>query len=164
MKNTELLHTQRNAEQLEDKQVSGKLIDVEHIEGTPWTLVTINQEGDNEECFLAIGNARLTEKGTHEEMMKKIYERDWNLLFQMTAYLADRISSDDIKDLGEWENGEKERYTKEKEVKATEQLNLKTQKKSSPRQGRPTYGPTVVYTTKGDRFYFGKKGKNVITN
>lgn len=120
MKNMELLHTQGNAEQPDDKQNSGKLIDVENIEGTPWTLVTINQEGDNEECFLAIGNARLTEKGTHEEMMKKIYERDWNLMFQMVAYLADRISSDDIKDLGEWDTGEKEYYKKEKDVKATE--------------------------------------------
>lgn len=121
MKNTELLQEQSNAEQQVDRQNSGKLIDIEEVERTPFTIVTVNESEGEPQSFIAIGRNRLTEKQSYEACKKQIDERGWELTMQTMVYLVDRMFRE-IKELGdEWTGvASKEVYEKEKEEKATE--------------------------------------------
>lgn len=104
--------TLENAEQKEDRQESGKLIDVEHIEGTPFTIVTISEPEADEQSFIAIGNSRLTEKMSYEKCKMLITDHNWELTLQMMVFIMDRMWEDYQTGLKIGSYGEKEYYGK----------------------------------------------------
>lgn len=94
-KQSELLHTQQNAEEQEN---NSNLCEIKKMEGTPFTIVRKNDEGEFN-SFIAIGNNRLTGMMTDEECERMIEEKDWNLLVQMTVYVASKLQEENHKQI-----------------------------------------------------------------
>ena len=81
-KHGELLSTQNNVEEIPNNG-SSRRTGVEHVEGTPFKLVTV-EEGS----FLAIGTYRLHEpRETKEEALKYMDENKWDLILHMILIL-----------------------------------------------------------------------------
>ena len=73
-----------NVPEQEAKQDYGRNLKTERIEWTPFTLVYDNHRPSNENCFLAIGEHRITEWKCQEELEIMITNRDWMLLANTT--------------------------------------------------------------------------------
>ena len=69
----EELNIQTNAEKQNNS--NSTLVEIDNIEGTPFKMVT-TEEGS----FAAYGNNRITDYMDKEELIKKIEQKDWNLL------------------------------------------------------------------------------------
>ena len=74
-KNQDILNTQLNVEK-ENNLNSGKLVEIEDIEDTPFKLVT-TESGS----FIGYGNNRLTEiMPSRTECIEILEKKDWNFL------------------------------------------------------------------------------------
>ena len=82
--NQEQSTTCTNVPEQEAKQDYGRNLITERIEETPFTLVRDNHRPSNENCFLAMGEHRITEWKCQEELEKMIANRDWTLLANTT--------------------------------------------------------------------------------
>ncbi len=84
------LHTNVNGT---DKEDSGKeLVKRESIEDSPFEVVTVNGES-----FGAMGEYRLTERGTAEEIKEQLTKITWNRIVQCIMILEE-IRNKQIKD------------------------------------------------------------------
>jgi len=93
--NTEALYNgQQNVQEQESKADSGKLVQIEKVEGTPFTVVTIEGSAEVNDTFIAVGNERLTDLGDYEEMKRKIEERDWELIVQLQVFIANKVNEE----------------------------------------------------------------------
>ena len=89
---TELLATQSESTMDAEKtkqnnSTSYELIKVRHIQGTPFTIVKVEE---NQSWFIAMGNARLTEyKDTVKECEEMIENKSWELTMAMCGRIAE---------------------------------------------------------------------------
>ena len=87
-----LLPTQENVQEQEANTKSGKLVNVERIEGTPFNVVTLGEDEGNEmRNFVAIGNKRITELMTNEEAKELIEFRNWDIIVQLIVVVAEEL-------------------------------------------------------------------------
>lgn len=75
VKHTELLDTQLNAGDEPNKETYSRIINTESVEGSPFTLVTIEAG-----TFVALGNRRCTEPMEEEEAKQIITSGSWELI------------------------------------------------------------------------------------
>lgn len=88
----EQLGSTMNAEERANSfQPSERLVEREQIQGTPFTMINIENKG----WFLTMGNARITEQGqyTKEEILKKVEEKDWDIISIMCTAIAMQFDS-----------------------------------------------------------------------
>lgn len=83
-----------NAQEKENSSNSSdKIVEREHIENTPFTIITLEKGS-----FIAIGNKRVTEYTTKQECKNLIFERDWdliaNMVMAMYATMTEMINKD----------------------------------------------------------------------
>lgn len=91
-KQSELLHTQLNADEQENSfNYGNRLINVKQVEGTPFKIVTKADEEEGKNSFIAIGQNRLTELQSYGKCKMIIQERSWELIMQMIVYIVDKV-------------------------------------------------------------------------
>lgn len=95
-----LSNGQTNAPETENKLLSGNIKETNRIDGTPFTIVTT----DNNKCFIAIGNNRVSEIMKHKEAFNMIDNKEWELITNTINVLADHITKDRIKLINAEEN------------------------------------------------------------
>ena len=66
-----------NVQGQEAKQDYGRNLETSRIDGTPFTLVIDNHRKVDENCFLAMGEHRITEWSSHDNLQKMIETKDW---------------------------------------------------------------------------------------
>lgn len=93
-KHTESEQLQTYALEKENKSKYGKTVETEPIEGTPFTIITID-EGEGEvkiqECFIAIGNKRITERQSYIKCLEQIQQRDWKLITSLITVIVEAV-------------------------------------------------------------------------
>lgn len=83
----ELLQSQTNVEESQDKEKSSELVQREKVEGTPFDLINVEDKG----WFLALGKYRMTEPGLDREVLRKIVaDKDWMLILDTIAILTEK--------------------------------------------------------------------------
>lgn len=85
--NGELLGLQTNAQEQVSNYKSGELVQREHVEGTPFQIITIEQGS-----FLAVGNKRVTDYTTKEECKRMIEEKGWDLICTVVTIIAEHVA------------------------------------------------------------------------
>lgn len=84
----ELLQSQTNVDEFQDKPNSSNLVIREEIKGTPFHLINYNNEG----WFVALGKYRMTETGKDkEELIKMVENKDWTLILDTIAVLTENV-------------------------------------------------------------------------
>ena len=69
-----------------DKPKSSELVKIKNVEGTPFTIVTV--ESTNKK-FVAMGQARMSEyKDTMEECEEMINNKSWELIMAMVGRIS----------------------------------------------------------------------------
>lgn len=80
-----------NTEQGDEENEQRKMFEVEKIEGTPFNIVTMNEEEEEFNSFLAIGNSRISEKASKGKLKMRVVDKDWELLTQVIVHLAKKV-------------------------------------------------------------------------
>lgn len=73
--------TQMNVKEVDNKE-SSELINREKVKDSPFDIITINDES-----FGVMGDYRITEKGTRDEIKKELEKITWNRLIQVIMIL-----------------------------------------------------------------------------
>lgn len=111
-KQSEQLNIQENVENNHNKQSS--LIEREKIEGTPFTLITLN-----EEYFMVMGDYKVTETTkTKEEQIQKLESEKWLLIMHICIVALERMKK--VTDEFEKDKEKDIKYTNERNVPVTE--------------------------------------------
>ena len=73
-----------NVQGQEAKQDYGRNLETTRIDGTPFTMVIDNHRNVEENCFLAMGEHRITEWNSHDKLQTMIETKDWTLIANST--------------------------------------------------------------------------------
>lgn len=76
-------------ELLGDREDYGTDIEKIPITGTPFHIVRIDNNKDD--AFIAIGDARITERGNEEELAEQIAAKDWKLIVSTIILITERV-------------------------------------------------------------------------
>lgn len=83
----------------EYKEDSSTINNIENnIAGSPFSIVTTNKEEENK-CFIALGNRRLSEFMPYEICDEMIQNKDWTLITQLCLHMLEH--QEDIKKITE---------------------------------------------------------------
>ena len=82
--NQEQSTTCTNVQEQEAKQDYGRNLETSRIDGTPFTMVIDNHRNVEENCFLAMGEHRITEWNSHENLQTMIETKDWTPIANST--------------------------------------------------------------------------------
>ena len=82
--NQEQSTTCTNVQGQEAKQDYGRNLATSRIDGTPFTMVIDNHRNVEENCFLAMGEHRITEWNSHDNLQTMIETKDWTLIANST--------------------------------------------------------------------------------
>lgn len=72
----------------ESKEHSSTIKNIERYEETPFGIVETNEETENN-CFVALGNKRVSQLQTKEECERMIDEKDWTLITQLSMHIME---------------------------------------------------------------------------
>lgn len=87
-KHSELLQSQMNVKEMDNKN-SSKLIEREHIPGTPFHVIGMKDKG----WFLIMGNYKITEDyATKDEAINQLAESHWNIILNLTSIAVETIN------------------------------------------------------------------------
>lgn len=86
----ELEQSHTNAQSQEDKSESGELVKFEHVEDTPFTIVERTEIKDEKNCFLAIGQSRVTTYETREKINELLEKPTWRLITDMVVDMVNK--------------------------------------------------------------------------
>lgn len=78
----------------ENRENSGELITVERVEGTPFSIIIVQEWRGEDNAFIALGHNRLSERMTVKEAREKIEKHDWKLITQVVAFIADKMKAE----------------------------------------------------------------------
>lgn len=113
-------NTQDSANETHSKGSS--LVNIEPIEGSPFTLITdrtqYNEETDKgNRCFIAVGNHRITEAyETEEEAMEQFVIQPWNMTVTLITIVMEKLI--ELKELNKkYETAVHIEATPDKEIK-----------------------------------------------
>lgn len=96
MKNTESQPTGTNVEEIDNKNLNYELIEKTDISKTPFELVTIRREEQEEKSFIAWGKFRLTEETNKEELIErigKLQNTDWDMVMILSTCIGMNINN-----------------------------------------------------------------------
>lgn len=84
----ELLQLQTSVEEEQSREGSSEeIIQRETVEGTPFQVINLNNEG----WFLALGKYRMTEpQENKQELIDRVKNKDWNVILDTIAILTMR--------------------------------------------------------------------------
>jgi hypothetical protein len=88
--NTTTESTQNYALDKENKSESGKMVKIENVEGTPFTIVTVETE-DKNNSFIAIGTSRITKLAPAIQAKNAITKKDWGLIVSLVTIVTERV-------------------------------------------------------------------------
>lgn len=80
--------SQTSAQEKENNNSSSKLIEREHIKGTPFQIITLEQGS-----FIALGNRRLNEYTSKERCMEMIECQEWELLMNVIVSMYEIMTA-----------------------------------------------------------------------
>lgn len=80
-----------NAQEKENNSTYGKMLNVIQIEGTPFTMVTIETNGKPENTFLSIGTSRITKLMLPAQARKLVKDKDWNITVSLITIVTERV-------------------------------------------------------------------------
>lgn len=83
---TPLEHGHTSAQEQENKLQSGKILEIKPVEGTPFSIVVIEQG-----TFISLGNQRISQIMKEEESKLQIYRKDWNLIISLIVMITERV-------------------------------------------------------------------------
>lgn len=82
-------NTQTSAQPVENNNDSGKIIDGNLIEGTPFSIIKIDMNGI-QKSFLAIGQQRITDfTENRSQLWSRVKQRDWELIMQLCITISE---------------------------------------------------------------------------
>lgn len=88
LQNSELLQLQTNAQEQENSKDSGKIIEREKVEGTPFELIKVDEKG----WFLAMGKHRFTEPVENkEEILKSLEGVPWDYVMNVIMVVVEYV-------------------------------------------------------------------------
>lgn len=78
---------------MENKLESGEILKTHEIEGTPFRIVELLQTENTglKNCFIAVGNKRITELNEYNVLAEKIYEKDWDILVSLSVIISEGV-------------------------------------------------------------------------
>lgn len=88
----EIKRSQEFAPMKENSEKSSSIVKIEQHEETPFGIVETDKEGEFN-CFVAIGNKRLTPMMTREECERMIDLRDWTLITQLIMHIQENAET-----------------------------------------------------------------------
>lgn len=96
LKQQELLNTQLNAQETENK--SNSICETRKIAESPFTIVKRNDlEEDEFNCFIAVGDSRLSGMMTEEECERIVAEKTWSMITQLIVLVTERVIKENLK-------------------------------------------------------------------
>lgn len=88
LQHSEQLKLQTNAQEQENNNPYSKIVEKEHVEGTPFDIVNVQEKG----WFLAMGQHRLTEPITNKNaLLQSIDNLPWDILMNMVMIAAEYV-------------------------------------------------------------------------
>lgn len=88
MKNTQQLNTQNGVEENQNKETSSQIVERIEVNETPFIIIGNEESG----YFVTWGKFKITKKyNTKEEAKEKIYERDYELLMNISSLITHSI-------------------------------------------------------------------------
>lgn len=64
------------------------IIEIDKIEDTPFSIVKTD---DEEKCFIAVGNKRISELMSEGKAKMRIADKDWGLIVQLIAIVGNGV-------------------------------------------------------------------------
>lgn len=87
-----------NAQEPVNKLASGKLLQIEAVEGTPFNIVRTGDTEEDMRFHISIGNKVVTLGLKEEEKAKEtIRERDWELITSLIVVVCERVVDELLK-------------------------------------------------------------------
>lgn len=75
----------------ENKEEYGNLVERIDVDDTPFKIIKILTQGEEKDCFISIGDKRITEMITEDEAKEKIQKKDWQLMVSLIAVMTDAL-------------------------------------------------------------------------
>jgi hypothetical protein len=87
------LQSQMSAAAMANSLDSYKLIEQHRVEGTPFTIVEVNN-GEEENTFISVGNKRVTELMPKKLAEETVQAKDWNLIVSVVTIILESMLDD----------------------------------------------------------------------